>query len=93
MMMDERKASAWHDRWQFTTRRLKTPAETGLSRRCEHFIDLPDINIRGVEGDWRELLIIDFVVRRSVVLEYCECVRFWAQIILRGALWNSRSKR
>lgn len=76
MIMDKRKVSAWHDRWQFTIRRLKTPAETGPSRWCEHFIDLPDINIRGIEGNWRGLLIIDFEVRRSVVLEYCECVRF-----------------
>jgi transposase len=34
---------------------------------CERFVDLPDINVRGVEGDYREPLTIHFESRRTVV--------------------------
>ena len=41
--------------------------ETDPSRMCECFVDLPDINVRGVEGDYREPLTIHFESRRAVV--------------------------
>jgi transposase len=34
---------------------------------CERFVDLPDINVRGLEGDYREPLTIHFESRRTVV--------------------------
>jgi transposase len=34
---------------------------------CERFVDLPDINVRGVEGDYREPLTVHFESRRAVV--------------------------
>jgi transposase len=41
--------------------------ETDPTRMCERFVDLPDINVLGVEGDHREPLVVHFESRRAVV--------------------------
>ena len=46
--------------------------ETDPSRMCERFVDLPEINVLGVEGDYREPFIVHFESRRTAV-GYPEC--------------------
>ena len=41
--------------------------ETDPSRMCERFVDLPEIHVLGVEGDYREPFIVHFESRRAVV--------------------------
>ena len=41
--------------------------ETDPSRMCERFVDLPEINVLGVEGDYRKPLVLHFESRRAVV--------------------------
>jgi len=38
--------------------------ETDPSRMCERFVDLPDVRVRGVEGNYREPLVIHFESKR-----------------------------
>jgi len=38
--------------------------ETDPTRMCERFVDLLDINVRGVEGDYREPFVIHFESKR-----------------------------
>ena len=41
--------------------------ETDPTRMCERFVDLPDIGVLGVDGNYREPLVIHFESRRVVV--------------------------
>jgi transposase len=41
--------------------------EADPSRMCERFVDLPEINFLGVDGDYREPFIVHFESRRTAV--------------------------
>ncbi len=41
--------------------------ETDPTRMCERFVDLPDISVLGVDGDYRGPFTIHFESRRVVV--------------------------